>query len=87
MAGKTTASSKLATCLQSLRQQQQSAGSFTPVCPEGRSRVVEEPSQTAHVRKEPRLKSGLLMPMPVHSAWGIKKPRGYMISESGLTVD
>lgn len=87
MAGKNTASSKLATCLQLLLQQQQSAGSFTPVCPERRSSVVEKLSQTAHVIKEPRFKSGSLMPTPVNSAWGIRKPRVYMLIESGLTVD
>lgn len=87
MAGKTIASSELAICMQSLLQQQQSGGSFTPVCHEVRSRVVEELSQIAHVIKEPRFKSGSLMPMPLNSAWGIRKPRVYMLVESGLTVD
>lgn len=64
MAGKTIASSELAICMQSLLQQQQSGGSFTPVC----HGVVEELSQIAHVIKEPRFKSGSLMPIPVNSA-------------------
>lgn len=87
MAGKTIASSELSVCMQSLLQQQQSGVSFTPVCHGVRSRVLEELSQIAHVIKEPRFKSRSLMPTPVNSAWGIRKPRVYMLIESGLAVD